>query len=119
MFSTLMNERHNTSTADFGGLPGAQFEFKGTHCVSIGIGMSVPLITEYVRIGMAGNQVLEWFDIDSEIKTANLKDVCTCTISRDRTVLTRLIGPACSPRPVSVPVKDDETEVLTLVLSVS
>lgn len=52
MFSTLMNERHNTSTADFGGLPGAQFEFKG----------------------MAGNQVLEWFDIDSEIKTANLKD---------------------------------------------
>ena len=24
---------------------------------------------------MAGNQVLEWFDIDSEIKTANLKDV--------------------------------------------
>lgn len=26
---------------------------------------------------MAGNQVLEWFDIDSEIKTANLKDVST------------------------------------------
>ena len=25
--------------------------------------------------GMAGNQVLEWFDIDSEVKTANLKDV--------------------------------------------
>ena len=25
---------------------------------------------------MAGNQVLEWFDIDSEVKTANLKDVC-------------------------------------------
>ena len=24
---------------------------------------------------MAGNQVLEWFDIDSEIKTADLKDV--------------------------------------------
>ena len=28
---------------------------------------------------MAGNQVLEWFDIDSEIKTADLKDVCTHT----------------------------------------
>ena len=26
---------------------------------------------------MAGNQVLEWFDIDSEVKTANLKDVST------------------------------------------
>jgi hypothetical protein len=24
---------------------------------------------------MAGNQVLEWYDLDSEIKTAGLKDV--------------------------------------------
>ena len=24
---------------------------------------------------MAGNQVLEWADLDSEVKTANLKDV--------------------------------------------
>lgn len=30
MFSTLMNERHNTTIANFGGLPGSQFEFKGT-----------------------------------------------------------------------------------------
>ncbi|TBU42204.1 hypothetical protein BD309DRAFT_201633 [Dichomitus squalens] len=52
MFSTLMNERHNTTIANFGGKPGSTFQFKG----------------------MAGNQVLEWFDIDSEIKTANLKD---------------------------------------------
>ncbi|KAH9854585.1 hypothetical protein C2E23DRAFT_817092 [Lenzites betulinus] len=52
MFSTLMNERHNTKIAIFGGKPGLQMQFKG----------------------MAGNQVLEWFDIDSEIKTANLKD---------------------------------------------
>ncbi|KAI0772808.1 hypothetical protein BD413DRAFT_34506 [Trametes elegans] len=52
MFSTLMNERHNASIAVFGGKPGLLTQFKG----------------------MAGNQVLEWADIDSEIKTANLKD---------------------------------------------
>ncbi|KAI0705325.1 hypothetical protein C8Q76DRAFT_683057 [Earliella scabrosa] len=52
MFSTLMNERHNTKVAIFGGKPGLKMQFKG----------------------MAGNQVLEWFDIDSEIKTADLKD---------------------------------------------
>ncbi|KAJ7672598.1 hypothetical protein DFH06DRAFT_96835 [Mycena polygramma] len=52
MFSTLMNEREQTKIAVFGGKPSESIEFKG----------------------MAGNQVLEWFDIDSEIKTANLKD---------------------------------------------
>ncbi|KAF7343425.1 TSPc domain-containing protein [Mycena venus] len=52
MFSTLMNEREQTKIAVFGGKPFENVEFKG----------------------MAGNQVLEWFDIDSEIKTANLKD---------------------------------------------
>ncbi|KAH8112345.1 hypothetical protein DFH11DRAFT_1511719 [Phellopilus nigrolimitatus] len=52
MFSTLMNERHNTTIAVFGGKPGQNIEFKG----------------------MAGNQVLEWTDIDTEIKSANLKD---------------------------------------------
>ncbi|EJD02041.1 uncharacterized protein FOMMEDRAFT_141224 [Fomitiporia mediterranea MF3/22] len=52
MFSTLMNERHDTTIAVFGGKPGETMEFKG----------------------MAGNQVLEWADIDTEIKTANLKD---------------------------------------------
>ncbi|KAJ7855118.1 hypothetical protein B0H14DRAFT_2754840 [Mycena olivaceomarginata] len=49
MFSTLMNEREKTKIAVFGGKPFENVEFKG----------------------MAGNQVLEWFDIDSEIKTAN------------------------------------------------
>ncbi|KAI0299451.1 hypothetical protein B0F90DRAFT_1810692 [Multifurca ochricompacta] len=52
MFSTLMKERHNTTIAVFGGRPGQGIEFKG----------------------MAGNQVLEWADLDSEIKTAGLKD---------------------------------------------
>ncbi|KAJ4491905.1 hypothetical protein C8J55DRAFT_502397 [Lentinula edodes] len=52
MFSTLMNERLQTKIAVFGGKPGENVEFKG----------------------MAGNQVLEWADIDTEIKTAGLKD---------------------------------------------
>lgn len=52
MFSTLMRERHNTTVAVFGGRPGRSMEFKG----------------------MAGNQVLEWTDLDSEIKTAGLKN---------------------------------------------
>ncbi|GLB39840.1 hypothetical protein LshimejAT787_0703500 [Lyophyllum shimeji] len=51
MFSTLMNERHGTKIAVFGGKPGEQMEFKG----------------------MAGNQVLEWADLDTEIKTAGVK----------------------------------------------
>ena len=49
---------------------------------------------------MAGNQVLEWFDIDSEIKTANLKDVCTSHDSSglndaDVTFRTHLPLPIC------------------------
>ena len=53
MFSTLMFERHGTKIAIFGGKPGLQMEYKG----------------------MAGNQVLEWTDLDSEIKTAGLQNV--------------------------------------------
>lgn len=53
-FSTLMYERHNTTVAIFGGKPNETMQFKG----------------------MAGEQVLEWTDIDSEIKTAGLQDVC-------------------------------------------
>ncbi|RDB23935.1 Peptidase S41 family protein ustP [Hypsizygus marmoreus] len=52
MFSTLMNEKHKTKIAVFGGKPGTQMEFKG----------------------MAGNQVLEWADLDTEIKTAGVKN---------------------------------------------
>ena len=88
MFSTLMFERHKTKVAIFGGKPNEHVEYKGA-CVSATL--------RYLRqpcffLGMAGNQVLEWceglgrtaprrlngtarFDIDSEIKTANLKDV--------------------------------------------
>jgi hypothetical protein len=49
-----MYERHNTTMAVFGGKPGLQMEYKG----------------------MAGQQVFDWFDLDSEIKTAGLADVC-------------------------------------------
>jgi len=52
MFSTVMFERHQTKIAVFGGKPGLQMEYKG----------------------MAGNQVLEWTDLDTEVRTANLKD---------------------------------------------
>ncbi|KAI0052380.1 hypothetical protein FA95DRAFT_1392982 [Auriscalpium vulgare] len=52
LFTTLMNEKHNTRSAVFGGKPGEQVQFKG----------------------MAGNQVLEWADLDSEIKTAGVKN---------------------------------------------
>ncbi|KAH9955472.1 hypothetical protein BC827DRAFT_1271685 [Russula dissimulans] len=51
-FTTLMFELHNTTIATFGGHPDLPIEFKG----------------------MAGNQVLEWADLDSEIKTAGLKN---------------------------------------------
>ncbi|KAF8884228.1 hypothetical protein CPB84DRAFT_1686015 [Gymnopilus junonius] len=50
MFSTLMFERHHTKIAIFGGKPGEQVQYKG----------------------MAGNQVLEWSDLDTEIKSVGL-----------------------------------------------
>ncbi|KAG5639740.1 hypothetical protein H0H81_000020 [Sphagnurus paluster] len=52
MFITLMHELHKTKIAVFGGKPGEKMEFKG----------------------MAGNQVMEWADLGTEIKTAGLKD---------------------------------------------
>jgi hypothetical protein len=51
-FTTVMYEKHGTKMAVFGGKVNESIEYKG----------------------MAGNQVLEWADIDSEIKTANLAD---------------------------------------------
>ncbi|KAH9988078.1 hypothetical protein BJV74DRAFT_839926 [Russula compacta] len=51
-FITLMFERHHVKTATFGGHMDRPIEFKG----------------------MAGSEVLEWPDLDSEIKTAGLKN---------------------------------------------
>jgi len=52
MFTTLMHERHGTKNIVFGGKPGETLEYKG----------------------MAGNQVLEWADLDTEIKTGQVKN---------------------------------------------
>lgn len=52
LFTTLMYELHGTKIATFGGHLDQSMQYKG----------------------MAGNQVLEWSDLDSEIKTAGLKD---------------------------------------------
>ena len=45
-----MREKHGVPVAMFGGVPGRPMEYKG----------------------MAGNQVLEWSDLDTELKTAGL-----------------------------------------------
>ncbi|PFH53432.1 hypothetical protein AMATHDRAFT_1097 [Amanita thiersii Skay4041] len=68
MFSTLMNERHGTKIAVFGGKPGEQMEFKGKLMLNIKHCSKIDTVS-----GMAGNQVLEWFDLDTEIKTAGVK----------------------------------------------
>ncbi|KAH9012207.1 hypothetical protein EDB84DRAFT_1645112 [Lactarius hengduanensis] len=51
-FTTAMYERHQTKIVVFGGNQSQPIEYKG----------------------MAGSQVLEWVDFDSEIKTAGLKN---------------------------------------------
>lgn len=63
--------------AVFGGKPGEDVQFKGT-CILQGSAESpiaCTILTMPFILGMAGNQVLEWADLDTEIKTANLKDV--------------------------------------------
>jgi len=52
LFTTVMFERHQTKIVTFGGHPDQPIEYKG----------------------MAGATVLEWALLDSEIKTAGLKD---------------------------------------------
>ena len=73
MFSTLMFERHNTKTAIFGGKPGEPMQYKGLSSRNSYAAHSTELRVEHS--GMAGNQVLDWVDLDTEIKTANLKNV--------------------------------------------
>ena len=72
MFSTLMYEHHDTKVAIFGGKPGEGMEYKGLlYQLSVHHGS----LKRYISSGMSGNQVLEWYDLDSEIKTADLKNV--------------------------------------------
>lgn len=65
-----MKERHNTTIAVFGGRAGQRIEFKGNTGIAFPSGFQLNEI-----IGMAGNQVLEWTDLDTAIKTAGLKNV--------------------------------------------
>ncbi|KAF5323124.1 hypothetical protein D9611_009260 [Ephemerocybe angulata] len=51
LFSTSMSEKHKTKIAVFGGKPGEEMEYRA----------------------MAGNQVMDWPDLDTEIKTTGLK----------------------------------------------
>jgi hypothetical protein len=67
-----MFELHGTKIATFGGRQDRTMQFKGTPFAGIWRGLSELI---FVLVGMAGNQVLEWSDLDSEIKTAGLKDV--------------------------------------------
>ncbi|KAH9030512.1 hypothetical protein EDB85DRAFT_1866414 [Lactarius pseudohatsudake] len=62
LFTTLMFERHQTKIAVFGGNPSQSIQYKGTVKLT------------FAFAAMAGNQVLEWFDLDTEIKTAGLKN---------------------------------------------
>jgi hypothetical protein len=76
MFNTLMFERHHTKIAVFGGKPGENIEYKGKLFLSFAFYLDLlTAASETISIGMAGNQVLEWADLDSEIKTAGLKNV--------------------------------------------
>ena len=75
-----MNERHNTKIAVFGGKPGENVEFKGLYAFAPSGQYSITYTeneSSSVRLsqGMAGNQVLEWTDLDTEIKSAKLKNV--------------------------------------------
>jgi hypothetical protein len=67
-----MFERHDTTMVTFGGHLSQTMEFKGTPFAG---GWRELWELIFVLAGMAGNQVLEWSDLDSEIKTAGLKGV--------------------------------------------
>jgi len=67
-----MFERHGTKIATFGGHLDQSMEYKGTPFAGI---RRVLWELIYVLAGLAGNQVLEWPDLDSEVKTAGLKEV--------------------------------------------
>ena len=71
-----MYELHGTKIATFGGNLNNSMEYKGSPFAGIWWGLSEFI---FVLAGMAGNQVLEWSDLDSEIKTAGLKDVSGVT----------------------------------------
>lgn len=72
LFTTVMFERHDIKIATFGGYLDRSMEFKGTSFAATWWG-SLTLMSVFT--GTAGNQVLDWPDLDSDIKTAGLKNV--------------------------------------------
>jgi hypothetical protein len=70
-----MHERHNTKIAVFGGKPGERLEYKGK-CQNPETFLVLNMYVDAQLFeGMAGNQVLEWADLNSEILTAGVKNV--------------------------------------------
>ena len=67
-----MFERHGTKIVTFGAHLGQPMQFKGTPFARKWRGLWELI---FVFAGLAGNQVLEWHRLDSEIKTAGLKHV--------------------------------------------
>ena len=72
LFTTAMFERHQTKIAVFGGNASRPIQYKGT---SFSTTLRVRRVLTFAFAGVAGNQVLEWTDLDTGIKTAGLKDV--------------------------------------------
>lgn len=69
-----MYEHYQTKMVVFGGNQSQPIEYKGTSpCCDVG-GRRMLVFTE-LSAGMAGMQVLEWVEFDSQIKTAGLKNV--------------------------------------------
>jgi len=91
-----MNERHNVTTVVFGGRPGQSIQFKGAP--SRQLSSYLLRSSEKLPIGMAGYQVLEWSDLDTEIKTAGVKSV-----SSKRAVPCRIFSLNFSQNPLSPP----------------
>ncbi|KAH9169339.1 hypothetical protein EDB89DRAFT_2073032 [Lactarius sanguifluus] len=71
LFATVMFERHQTKIAVFGGNTSQSIQFKGTLPSTI---LRGEWILTFAFAGVAGNQVLQWVDLDTEVKTAGLKD---------------------------------------------
>jgi len=67
-----MFERYQTKIAVFGGNPSQPIQFMGTSPSTI---LQGEWMLTLAFAGTAGNQVIEWADLDTEIKTAGLKDV--------------------------------------------
>lgn len=60
--------------------------------------------------GLAGNQVLEWADLDSEIKTAGLKNVSPCVNVKTIAIHTPWLCRIRSPHLISL-----STEISVLI----